>query len=158
MANTFMTHRQCGEAEAIYKLLASMPLSYSSVATIFVPTQPKGMRRQFLQRQDPDSGTGFAIDGREGKWTEKPDLISKYERRKVLPSRGQEDKKNQGGQDDESSINFKNTEKVKGGQDTETARNNKNLENVKGGQDAETARNNKNLKGQGWSKCRNCKK
>merc|ERR1712004_785460 len=90
MANTFMTHRQCGESEAIYKLLASMPLSYSSVATVFVPTQPKGMRRQFLQRQDPDSGAGFSIEGREGKWTEKPDLISKYERRKVLPPRGQE--------------------------------------------------------------------
>ena len=145
MANTFMTHRQCGEAEAIYKLLASMPLSYSSVATVFVPTQPKGMRRQFLQRQDPDSGTGFAIDGREGKWTEKPDLISKYERRKVLPPRGQEDKKDKGGQDAESSNNIKNPEKDKGGQDAETARNNKNLEKDKGGQDDETARNNKNL-------------
>ena len=145
MANTFMTHRQCGEAEAIYKLLASMPLSYSSVATVFVPTQPKGMRRQFLQRQDPDSGTGFSIEGREGKWTEKPDLISKYERRKVLPSRGQEDKKDKGGQDAESSNNIKNPEKDKGGQDAETARNNKNLEKDKGGQDDETARNNKNL-------------
>ena len=145
MANTFMTHRQCGEAEAIYKLLASMPLSYSSVATVFVPTQPKGMRRQFLQRQDPDSGTGFAIDGREGKWTEKPDLISKYERRKVLPPRGQEDKKDKGGQDAESSNNIKNPEKDKGGQDAETARNNKNLEKDQDGQDDETARTNKNL-------------
>ena len=117
MANTFMTHRQCGESEAIYKLLASMPMSYSSVATVFVPTQPKGMRRQFLQRQDPDSGTGFAIEGREGKWTEKPDLISKYERRKVLPPRGQEDKKDKGGQDAETSKNSKNLEKDKGGPD-----------------------------------------
>ena len=78
------------------------------MATVFVPTQPKGMRRQFLQRQDPDSGTGFAIEGREGKWTEKPDLISKYERRKVLPPRGQEDKKDKGGQDAETSKNSKN--------------------------------------------------
>ena len=145
MANTFMTHRQCGEAEAIYKLLASMPLSYSSVATVFVPTQPKGMRRQFLQRQDPDSGAGFSIEGREGKWTEKPDLISKYERRKVLPPRGQEDKKDKGGQDAETSKNSKNLEKDKGGPDAETARNVKNLEKDEGGQDAETARNNKNL-------------
>ena len=145
MANTFMTHRQCGEAEAIYKLLASMPLSYSSVATVFVPTQPKGMRRQFLQRQDPDSGTGFSIEGREGKWTEKPDLISKYERRKVLPPRGQENKKDKDGQGTESSSNIKNPEKDQGGQDAETARNVKNLEKDKDGQDAETARTIKNL-------------
>ena len=42
MANTFMTHRQVGEAEAIYKLLASMPMSYSSISAIYVPTEPKG--------------------------------------------------------------------------------------------------------------------
>ena len=145
MANTFMTHRQCGEAEAIYKLLASMPLSYSSVATVFVPTQPKGMRRQFLQRQDPDSGTGFSIEGREGKWTEKPDLISKYERRKVLPPWGQENKKDKDGQDAETSKNSKNLEKDKGGPDAETSRNNKNLEKDKGGQHTEASNNNQNF-------------
>ena len=145
MANTFMTHRQCGEAEAIYKLLASMPLSYSSVATVFVPTQPKGMRRQFLQRQDPDSGAGFSIEGREGKWTEKPDLISKYERRKVLPPWGQENKKDKDGQGTESSSNIKNPEKDQGGQDAETARTNKNLEKDKGGQHTEASNNNQNI-------------
>ena len=85
MANQFMTHRQVGESEAIYKLLANMKMTYSSIATIFVPTEPKGQRRQFLQRQDPDSGQGFEVEDKKGLFLEKPDLISKYERRKLLP-------------------------------------------------------------------------
>ena len=90
MANQFLTHRQVGECEAIYKLFANMNMTYSSVATIFVPTEPKGHRRQFLQRQDPESGLGFKVEGREGQFLEKPDLISKYERRKLLSKKGEE--------------------------------------------------------------------
>ena len=37
MANQFLTHRQVGECEAFYKLFANMHMTYSSVATIFVP-------------------------------------------------------------------------------------------------------------------------
>ena len=55
MASIFLSHRQIGEVEAIYKLCAHMKLAYSSIATIFVPTEPKGQRRQFLQRQDSDT-------------------------------------------------------------------------------------------------------
>ena len=84
MADQFMTHRQVGEAEACYKLFANMNLVYSSIATIFVPTEPKGQRRQFLQRQDPESGQGFKVEDKEGLFLEKPDLISKYERRKLV--------------------------------------------------------------------------
>ena len=84
MADLFMTHRQVGEAEVFYKLFAHMNLVYSSVATIFVPTEPKGQRRQFLQRQDPESGLGFRVEDKEGFFMEKPDLISKYERRKLV--------------------------------------------------------------------------
>ena len=82
LADMFMTHRQVGMVEAIYKLLAHMKMTYSSIATIFVPTEPKGHCRQFLQRQDPDSKEGFKVDNKEGLFLEKPDLISKYERRK----------------------------------------------------------------------------
>ena len=84
LADQFMTHRQVGEMEVLYKLFANMNLAYSSVATIFVPTEPKSQRRQFLQRQDPDSGQGFKVEDREGLFMEKPDLISKYERRKLV--------------------------------------------------------------------------
>ena len=79
-----MTHRQVGEMEVFYKLFANMNLVYSSIATIFVPTEPKGQRRQFLQRQDPESGQGFQVEDKEGLFVEKPDLISKYERRKLV--------------------------------------------------------------------------
>ena len=91
MANLFLSHRQIGEVEAIYKLCAHMKLAYSSVATIFVPTEPKGKRRQFLQRQDPDGGQGFEVEDKKGRFLEKPDLVSKYERRKLLPRQGEEE-------------------------------------------------------------------
>ena len=87
LADQFMTHRQVGEMEVLYKLFANMNLAYSSVATIFVPTEPKDQRRQFLQRQDPDSGQGFKVEDREGLFLEKPDLISKYQRRKLVTGR-----------------------------------------------------------------------
>ena len=68
-----------------------MKMTYSSIATIFVPTEPKSQRRQFLQRQDPESGQGFEIEDKKGRFLEKPDLVSKYERRKLLPRREEEE-------------------------------------------------------------------
>ena len=68
-----------------------MKMTYSSIATIFVPTEPKSQRRQFLQRQDPDSGLGFEVEDKKGRFLEKPDLVSKYERRKLLPRREEEE-------------------------------------------------------------------
>ena len=84
LANMFMYYRQVGEAEVCYKLFANMNLAYSSVATIFVPVVPKGERRNFLKRQDPNSGLGFELEDKEGYFMEKPDLINKYERRKLV--------------------------------------------------------------------------
>ncbi len=86
LANVFMSHRQVGEAEAYYKLFAHMNLVYSSVATVYVPTEAREERRHFLQRQDPEEGKGFKVKDREGLFMEKPDLISKYERRKLIGS------------------------------------------------------------------------
>merc|ERR550517_913791 len=85
LADLFMSHRQVGEAEAYYKLLANMNLVYSNVATVYAPTEPKKERRQFLQKQDPEAGKGFKVKDKEGLFLEKPDLVSKYERRKLLP-------------------------------------------------------------------------
>ena len=86
LANVFMSHRQVGEAEAYYKVFPHMNLVYSSVATVYVPTEGKEERRHFLQRQDPKGGKGFKVKDREGLFMEKPDLISKYERRKLIGS------------------------------------------------------------------------
>ena len=41
LANTFISHRQIGEAEAYYKLFPRMNLTYSSVATTYIPTDAK---------------------------------------------------------------------------------------------------------------------
>ena len=86
LANTFLYHRQVGMSEAIYKLFANMHMVYSSIATQFVPTVPSGQRRNFLQRQDPEGDVGFKIADKNGLFLEKPDLISKYERRKLVMS------------------------------------------------------------------------
>ena len=86
LATVFMSHRQVGEAEAYYKLFAHMNMVYSSVATVYVPTEAKQERRQFLQRQDPESGLGFNVKDKKGLFIEKADLISKYERRKLIVS------------------------------------------------------------------------
>ena len=84
LANTFMTHRQVGLSEAIYKLFANMKMVYSSIATIFVPTHPNSQRRNFLQRQDPEGDVGFKVGDKKGLFLEKPDLVTKYERRKLV--------------------------------------------------------------------------
>ena len=99
LANHFMTHRQVGEAEALYKLLAHMNLVYSNVACVYVPTEAKAERRPFLQRQDPGEGKGFKLKDREGLFLEKPDLISKYERRKLLVS--EDDKEDEDKEDED---------------------------------------------------------
>ena len=91
MANTFISHRQIGEAEAYYKLFPHMNLVYSSVATIYIPTVSKGERRQFLKKQDPDTKKGFEVKDKTGLFLEKPDMVSKYERRKILEKKNVDD-------------------------------------------------------------------
>ena len=86
LANLFLTHRQVGEAEAYYKLFPHMNLIYSDVATVFVPTDARGERSHFLQKQDPKDKKGFAVKDKNGLFLEKQDLVSKYERRKVIES------------------------------------------------------------------------
>ena len=80
LANMFQSHRQVGEAEVYYKLFPHMNLTYSSVATVFVPTGSRKNRSNFLMKQDPKTGKGFSVKDRNGLFLEKQDLISKYER------------------------------------------------------------------------------
>ena len=44
VANTFMTHRQIGEAEAIYRLLPNMTLKNSNVACQWLATGKRAER------------------------------------------------------------------------------------------------------------------
>ena len=87
MANTFLTNRQMGESEAYYKILPNLTLKYSSVDTIFVPSDKKELRSKFLMKLDENDANfsrGVQVKGgREGTFLEKPDIIDKYCRRDI---------------------------------------------------------------------------
>ena len=85
VANTFLTHRQIGEAEAVYRLIPSMTLSMSNVTCQFVQTAPKEERsimwKKATEEQLEAGIKAVKLDKREGYWYEQPDLWSKYLRR-----------------------------------------------------------------------------
>ena len=85
MMNTYITHRQMGEAEAIYKIFPDFEFKNSDVTCVFLPTAKKGDRSKFLLRVDDKSEYNdfqkIKIEGREGEFVERYDIISKYERR-----------------------------------------------------------------------------
>ena len=87
MANTFITNRQMGEAEAYYKILPNLTLKYSSVDTFFIPTDKKALRSKFLMKL-AESDENLPNDakvrgGKEGLFLEKPDIIDKFCRREI---------------------------------------------------------------------------
>ena len=85
MINTFLTHRQMGQAEAYYKLIPNLHMKYSTVKTVFIPTDKRELRSRFLQKVEKNEATYdkivFEVNGREGLFIERPDLIDKYVRR-----------------------------------------------------------------------------
>ena len=64
-----------------------MTLKYSSMDTIFIPSDKKELRSKFLQKVDEDDESfkkGVEVaGGRTGKFIEKPDIIDKYCRREL---------------------------------------------------------------------------
>ena len=94
LANTFLSHRQMGEAEAYYKILPNLTLKYSSMDTVFIPADKKELRSKFLMKLD-ESDANYAKGalvkgGKEGKFIEKPDIIDKYCRRLISETSGLE--------------------------------------------------------------------
>ena len=85
LINTFLTHRQMGQAEAYYKLIPSLHMKYSTVKTVFVPNDKKELRSKFLKKVEEKENIhdkiSFSVDGREGLFIEKPELIDKFIRR-----------------------------------------------------------------------------
>ena len=74
-----------GEVEAMYKIFSNLRLKDSNVATQFVPTSRKENRSKMLQKID-ENENDFGkerkkIDGRDGWYVEKYDLVDKYTRR-----------------------------------------------------------------------------
>ena len=85
LIHTFLTHRQMGQSEAYFKLIPSLNMKYSTVKSVFVPTDKKELRSKFLKKiDDKEDAMGkiaFEVAGREGLFIEKADLIDKYIRR-----------------------------------------------------------------------------
>ena len=85
VSNAFLTHRQMGEAEAVYKLLPSMTLKKSNVACQWVSLGRKEERTSRWKRATENeikSGRPMTkLLGHEGLWYEQQDMWSKYLRR-----------------------------------------------------------------------------
>ena len=76
-----------GEAEAYYKIIPNLTLKYSSLDTIFIPTDKKSLRSKFLMKltdTDENLPKGAKVKGgKDGFFLEKPDLIDKFCRREI---------------------------------------------------------------------------
>ena len=85
LMNSFISARQMGEVEALYKIFPSLHLKDSNVTTQFVPTSRKENRSKMLKKigenEDYFGREKKRIDGRDGWFVEKYDVIDKYTRR-----------------------------------------------------------------------------
>ena len=61
LANTFISHRQMGEAEAYYKILPNLTLKYSSMDTVFIPSDKKELRSKLCQGRPCERRKGRQI-------------------------------------------------------------------------------------------------
>ena len=90
LMNTFLTHRQMGEAEAVYKVFPDFHFKDSNITTVFIPNCPFEERSKFLIQVDdkPEYSNipTIKIENREGNYIEKYDIVSKYQRREGLES------------------------------------------------------------------------
>jgi hypothetical protein len=87
VANVFLTHRQMGEAEAVYRLLPSMTLKKSNVTCQWVSLgmkEDRSSRWKKANEEDCKSGRPVTeLVGHEGFWYEQQDMWSKYLRRPI---------------------------------------------------------------------------
>ena len=85
LMNTFITHRQIGEAEAVYKVFPDFHFKDSNIGTVFFPNCPRDQRSKYLVRVDDKAQYAnmpkIQIENRSGDYVEKYDIVSKYERR-----------------------------------------------------------------------------
>ena len=84
LMKTFISARQMGECEALYKIFPDLNLKKSNVVTVFVPVSRKEERSKFLLKIDENINYNgqqkIKIYGRDGYFVEKYDIISKFER------------------------------------------------------------------------------
>ena len=88
LMNTFITHQQMGEAEAVYKIFPVLHFKDSNISTVFLPNCPLEERSKFLLRVDDKPQYAhlpkIKIENKEGDFVENYDIVSKYERREGL--------------------------------------------------------------------------
>ena len=88
--NVFITHRQMGEAEAIYRLLPSLHFKESNLATKFIHAGfPENRSKFLLKLNEQNAYMAFGrevlnVDGKDDQYVEKISNVSKYERRDVI--------------------------------------------------------------------------
>ena len=85
LMNTYISARQMGETEALYKIFPDFHLKDSNTTTVFIPVSKKENRSKFLVKVDEELSYNeqekVKIDGREGFYVEKYDIVSKFERK-----------------------------------------------------------------------------
>ena len=87
VANTFLTHRQIGEAEAVYRLLPNMVLKNSNVTCQWLSVGKRAemsKRWKLATKKEIESRDGLVqIKDHEGLWYQQQDMLSKFLRRPV---------------------------------------------------------------------------
>ena len=85
VANIFLSHRQIGEAEAVYRLLPNMVLKNSNVACQWLSVGKRSeitKRWKLATKEELENEVGLIkIKDRDGYWIEQNDALSKYLRR-----------------------------------------------------------------------------
>ena len=81
--NTFLTHREMGQSEALYRIIPSMHLSDSSIGHIFVNTGRN--KSKFLKKLSEDEAklteNVVTIAKSDGLYVETSSIVDKYRRR-----------------------------------------------------------------------------
>ena len=81
--NTFLTHREMGQSEALYRIIPSMHLSDSSIGHVFVNTGRN--KSKFLKKLSEDEAKAtenvVTIADSDGLYVETSSIIDKYRRR-----------------------------------------------------------------------------
>ena len=76
-----------GDVEAYYKILPNLNMKYSSIDTIFIPSDKKELRSKFLVKLDEGDinyeNASVVVGGKDGKFLEKADVIDKFCRREI---------------------------------------------------------------------------
>ena len=84
LMNTYISARQMGESEVFIKIFPDFNLKNSNVTTVFIPVSKKENRSKYLVKVDEKENYNgkekMKIEGREGFYVEKYDIVSKFER------------------------------------------------------------------------------